>query len=92
MTRAIVVKNLSDHLVLIRLNDGCLMTVDIPCHQVTVGTILVVDPDSSTCPIEIREERICSSRCRRKKTAVIVETDPARPSGLVDAENQRNAV
>ena len=68
------------------------MTVDIPCHQVTVGTILVVDPESTTCPIEIREEGVCSSGCRREKSAVIVETDPASPSGLDNPEDRRNAV
>jgi hypothetical protein len=94
MKRALVVKALTDQIVLVRMDSGGLLSLSVPCRMITSGTVLLLDFDSSACPVHNVDGKTCNSICHRQNHVMIIEHKDNDPSAvpLSNRDTERHVI
>jgi hypothetical protein len=82
MKRALVVKALTDQIILVRMDSGDLVSLSVPCRTIIPGTLLLLDFDSSACPVHNVDGKTCNSICHRQNHVMIIEHKDNDPSAV----------
>ena len=93
MKRALVVKALTDQIVLVRSDDGELISLLVSCRKLAPGSLLLLDVSSAGCVIHSVDGTSCASACRRPNAALIIEQkDDAPRTAALGGEAKRHAI
>ncbi len=97
MKYALVVKVLTDQIILVRTDGGDLLSLSVSCRKFIAGTLLHIDTDSSLesgCVIVSADGRNCRDCCDENVLAVVIEHKDGIASSLAMNEDgeRRNAI
>ena len=73
MKSAVVVKDLSERIILARTDTGELLNISVPCRKINPGSLIVFDSDTDGCLIRSVNGKDCKSICRRQTFAIVLE-------------------
>jgi hypothetical protein len=82
MKRALVVKALTDQIILVRMDSGDLLSLSVACRTIISGTLLLLDFDSSGCPVNSVDGKTCKSICHRQNHVMIIEHKDNDPTAI----------
>jgi len=95
MKRAVVLKALTDQILLARLDSGEMLSLSVPCRTILPGTMLTIDLVEDRCPIRSIDGKHCRSVCRRDNHAIIIEHKDKDPTEMhlgITKRGDRHAV
>lgn len=90
MNRALVVKTLTDQIILVRMDSGNLLCLSVPCRTISPGILLSFDSESLGCPVQSVGGRNCKSVCHRQKHVMIIEHKDRESSTLLPTSQDAN--
>ena len=82
MKRAVVMKALSDQILLARADTGEMLSLSVPCRSILPGTMLNIDLVEDRCPIRSIDGKLCRDVCRRDNHAIIIEHKDKDPTEM----------
>jgi len=96
MKHALVVKSLTERIVLVRMDSGELVTLSVPCRKLEPGILLQFDTDTRGCLIQSVDGKSCKSICRRQDYVIRIEANNESASSVSvsdpDSGVERNVV
>lgn len=94
MKRALVVKALTDQIVLVRMDSGELLSLSVPCRIICPGSLLSLDSESGACPVQSVDGNDCKSICHCQNHVMFIEHKDKESSAIVltNQDSDRHAI
>jgi hypothetical protein len=94
MKRALVVKALTDQIILVRVDNSDLLSLSVPCRKINPGTLILLDTDVTGCPVHSVDGKTCRSSCHRQNHVMIIEHKDKNPSAVAmsNQDTDRHAI
>ncbi len=92
MKRALVVKALTDQILLVRTDTGEILSLSVFCRRIPPGSLLHLDRDSGGCLITSVNGEACSDNCGEKSHAVIIDYNTTGKASRLSGNKRKHGV
>ena len=94
MKQALVVKALTDQIILARMDNSDLVSLSVPCGTISPGILLSFDADTTGCPVYSVNGENCKTNCRRQNYVMIIEHKDKVNSALITSnqDSERHVI
>lgn len=85
MKRALVVKALTDQILLVRTDSGDLLSLSLPCSCIRPGSMLTIDPSRAAetgCVVLSIDGHRCATGCSSPMVGMIIEHKDSKSDHL----------